>query len=165
MRWWQERCIEWCYERNENGKYGDQGYLNEWPERFQRVHVVQHKGANVAPWNVANFAVTCRDEHLMVDEAPLLFFHFHGFKKLASGIYDSNLARSGARLGPVLRERVYGAYIQELDRQTIHGPPTATVRKASDRYGLFIRWLRTSFRIAATIFSGAYVVQYRGRFF
>ena len=22
MQWWQERCIEWCYDRNEPGRFG-----------------------------------------------------------------------------------------------------------------------------------------------
>src|SRR6185295_8074489 len=30
LRWWRERCLEWCYARAEAGKMGDQMYLNDW---------------------------------------------------------------------------------------------------------------------------------------
>jgi hypothetical protein len=163
LRWWKERCIEWCYERWDNGKWSDQGYLTEWPERFAGVRVIQHKGANVAPWNVANYALTCRDQRVWVDNDPLLFYHFHGFKQLLPWLYDSNLGRSGSRLTPVLRWQVYGAYIAELDRHSVHGPPTASIRNPADRYGPLLRWVRLAVRVASALTARAYIVAYPGR--
>lgn len=87
LDWWCERCIEWCYARLEDGKFGDQKYLDDWTTRFDGVHVLQHVGGGVAPWNAQRTefreidgVVQVRD--LMASDRgawrPLVFFHFHG---------------------------------------------------------------------------------------
>jgi hypothetical protein len=74
LRWWQDRCIEWCYNREEDGKFGDQKYLDDWPERFAaEVHVLSRTEATLAPWNVAHFARRTGD-------ARPVFYHFHSLK-------------------------------------------------------------------------------------
>jgi hypothetical protein len=77
MRWWQERCLEWCFARYENGKFGDQVYLDQWPTLFgDRVHVARQVEKTLAPWNVRYFAENNR--------SPLqpVFYHFHGLRLL-----------------------------------------------------------------------------------
>jgi hypothetical protein len=100
--WWEERCIEWCYARAESGKFGDQKYLDDWPERFgDRVHVLQHAEWTRAPWNVA--------------ESPYdraLFFHFHGLRLLG----DDKVNLGGYPLSPTLIHDVYAPYLEYLAR-------------------------------------------------
>lgn len=78
LRWWRDRCLEWCYNRYEDGKFGDQLYLNDWPTRFEQVAVIKHPGAGVAPWNQDRYAYS-RDAagKPLIDRQPLIFFHFH----------------------------------------------------------------------------------------
>lgn len=78
LRWWRDRCIEWCYRRHEDGKFGDQKYLDDWPERFDGVHVLEHPGGGLAPWNASRYALTAEATGIAVDGRPLVFHHFHG---------------------------------------------------------------------------------------
>ena len=74
LRWWQERCIEWCYAREEDGKFGDQKYLDRWPDLFPaEVHVLSQTDRTLAPWNVA---------HRERESGPVkpVFYHFHSLK-------------------------------------------------------------------------------------
>lgn len=81
-KWWEERCIEWCFARVENGKFGDQKYLDDWPERFVKfVHVLNSKEFALAPWNAIRFPI-----------GTSVFYHFHGLrilsdKKINIGLY------------------------------------------------------------------------------
>lgn len=86
---WREQCIEWCYYRLEDGKMGDQKYLDEWPERYSACHILMHPGAGIAPWNYAQYHFA-RDEmgNIMVEGVPLIFYHFHQFQLLDNGHFN-----------------------------------------------------------------------------
>jgi hypothetical protein len=86
LTWWRQACNNWCYARLEDGKFGDQKYLDEWPQKFKGVHVLLNPGGGVAPWNIQQFNVTANGENLFIGykkntaQYPVVFFHFHGLK-------------------------------------------------------------------------------------
>jgi hypothetical protein len=86
---WRNQCIEWCYYRLEDGRLGDQKYLDEWPERYRSCHIIQNVGAGVAPWNYAQyrFGQDARGR-ITVEDTPLIFYHFHQFQILDNGGFD-----------------------------------------------------------------------------
>ena len=88
LHWWRERCLEWCYARFEDGKFGDQKYLDDWPTRFEEVHVLKHLGAGTAPGNHGNYTFS-RDNSgcILVDGQELIHYHFHGLEIHQPGIY------------------------------------------------------------------------------
>jgi hypothetical protein len=78
LRWWQERCVEWCYAREEDGKFGDQKYLDEWPARFSsEVHILAQSDRTLAPWNVAY-------QSRLSERVQPVFYHFHSLKIVSS---------------------------------------------------------------------------------
>ncbi len=80
MDWWKDACHEWCYNRRENGKFGDQKYLDDWTIRFNRVHVLQNLGGGLAPWNVCQYDLS---------KIEPIFYHFHHFRSSEiCGIYE-----------------------------------------------------------------------------
>lgn len=87
LRWWRERCIEWCYSRIEDGKMGDQGYLNDWPVRFPEVTVCQNIGIGTAPWNIEKYTIGVDlDGRPTIDEQPIILYHFHNLKLLRADL-------------------------------------------------------------------------------
>ncbi|HVO24567.1 MAG TPA: glycosyl transferase [Candidatus Margulisiibacteriota bacterium] len=158
LNWWRDRCIEWCYDRYEDGRYADQKYLDAWPERFKGVTVLKHKGANLAPWNLANYAVHSDGDRVWVDEQPLLFFHFQGFKQLTPWLYDPNLARYGVRLSKAVRQGICAPYIEALSEIAHNGRVPRGIRDASSRWPKFVRDARTLLRIAPGILTRRYLV-------
>jgi hypothetical protein len=114
LEWWRDRCLEWCYDRVEAARFADQKYLDDWPERFQNVAVLQHGGAGLAPWNVANYRLRLDDGRVRVDSQELISFHFAGLKQLNRWVYDPALADYGVRPRGVLKHSIYAPYIREL---------------------------------------------------
>jgi SAM-dependent methyltransferase len=80
LTWWRDRCLEWCYYRVEDGKMGDQKYLDDWPERFDGVHVLKHPGGGLAPWNVDSYELVRRNGNVLVDDRELVFYHYHSLR-------------------------------------------------------------------------------------
>lgn len=77
MHWWQERCLEWCYARFEDGKFGDQKYLDSWPEVFSsQVHVLKQTTRTLAPWNV-HYLLSMQN----IGFKPVIY-HFHALRIL-----------------------------------------------------------------------------------
>lgn len=110
---WREQCIEWCFHRLEEDRMGDQKYLDQWPGRYSGLHILQHPGAGVAPWNYSQYRFDQNEQGTVtVDGAPLVFYHFHQFQLLSNGSFD-RLSGTYKAMGPE-PEIVYEAYEASL---------------------------------------------------
>jgi len=117
LNWWRERCLEWCYARQEGDRYADQKYLDRFPELFSNVRVIEHRGVNLGPWNLGNHGVSQEAGEIRVDGDPLICFHFANFRRVASWLYNTDLASWHVRPSALVRRKVVGPYIDALRRQ------------------------------------------------
>lgn len=99
--WWADRCIEWCFARLDEGRFGDQKYLDDWPERFAGdVHVLSPADAIQGPWNASRRA-----------PSRAVAYHFHGLRLLARGRV---LTMAAYALPRSTRETIYEPYLDDL---------------------------------------------------
>lgn len=121
LRDWKKQCIEQCTNKPEGGNFGDQLYLNEWPDKYQGVYVIENEGIDVAPWNVNNFKVICangsyRIVNDCVDE-KITMYHFHALNYVFGHLVSLNLWNTKKR--GEIRDllRLYREYIDECNKQ------------------------------------------------
>ena len=113
LKWWRERCIEWCYDRLEEDRFADQKYMDRWPELFSNVIVLQHIGVNTAPWNFSNYEFTRRGDRIYVDEQPLILYHYQGLKLINGWLCDPGVHQY-AEMPPATLEMIYSPYLNAL---------------------------------------------------
>jgi hypothetical protein len=112
LAWWRDRCIEWCLARVEDNKFGDQKYLDGWKEKYQGVHILQHLGGGLAPWNAAQYKLKEKESCIYVEKYPLIFYHFHGLN-----VHPFNIFYLSPKY-PInlnIRELIYYPYLQEIN--------------------------------------------------
>lgn len=80
VKWWQDRCMEWCYDRTEADKFGDQKYLDFVPVIFKKVCSIITAGVNIGPWNEAQYNYRLEGGVIHVNKDRLICYHFSGFR-------------------------------------------------------------------------------------
>jgi hypothetical protein len=132
LDWWAERALEWCTDVPTEGKYANQGYLNSFPN-FEGVEVLQNSGLNLAPWNTRRHHISEGNNSVpQADGDTLVFFHFHGVRKVSKWYVTSQLIY-GSPLSKLLKNEVYEPYISKLqtveDQLKLNGAPAPEIKK------------------------------------
>lgn len=167
LEWWRERCLEYCSILPDAVWYADQQYLDRWPGLFKDVAVLSHKGANLAPWNIANYCISACEARVTVDDVPLVFFHFHAFARVNRWFYVTHFARYGAKVGSATVHGIYRPYIRALEiAEREAGPASADPANsiAVVRAPFLKRLFRKAFRaiqIAAFLATREYLLCWR----
>lgn len=106
---WKSQCRNHCSMAP--GEMGDQKYLSDWAERYEKVHVLQHQGGGVAPWNVFRFKSSAKEGWLIdkktKEEFEMIFYHFHHLEYVDENQVNINVFKK--ELGAE-KELVYGIY-------------------------------------------------------
>lgn len=91
---WRKQCIEWCYARHEDGKFGDQKYLDVWPDKYENVHILQNEGGGIAPWNIQKYRFKKLGKTIQGTKSrdgskfDVVFYHFQYVKFKRNGTFD-----------------------------------------------------------------------------
>jgi hypothetical protein len=116
---WRKNCIEWCYQKVEDHRFGDQKYLDKWPLKYSNLCIVQNKGANVAIWNIKNYNLSFLKGIQYVDEVPLIFYHFANINQLSKFTFNTNLSRVFVSLKGDLLSNIYLSYLTNLTQNFV----------------------------------------------
>lgn len=122
LNWWRNACLNWCYARCEDGKFGDQMYLDDWTTRFSGIHELEHLGGGVAPWNMQQYSLEKRDSILVgIEEESgktfdLVFFHFHFIHSHQIGFFNEFYFGS-YKMPLSIKKLLYLPYVSELEKQ------------------------------------------------
>lgn len=115
LKRWREQCLDWCYWKYEDGKLGDQMYLNEWPKLYDgNLTISKNVGVDAAPWNISQYSVTSKNGKVFIDNDQLVFYHFHQFQILGPNHFSRVL---GFTLSKNVVELIYEPYEAELRTQ------------------------------------------------
>ena len=104
LNYWDQECRKWCFDRFEDGKFGDQKYLENFEEKFpDKIYVEPSLKHFQAPWNCNYYR-----------NSDAMFFHFHSLR-----IVSENYVHSGNyHINRHTYDNIYTPYIRRL-RHTV----------------------------------------------
>jgi len=120
LNWWRESCIDWCYAKIEDGKYGDQKYLDYFHVKFKNVVTINNIGVGVAPWNIGNYNIEYNSEQVYIilknavhEKYSLIFYHYQGLKFKE---YNNKIIAEASpiKIPPIGLKKIYIPYIKKL---------------------------------------------------
>ncbi len=121
LDWWHKRTMEWCSSKFEDGKFGEQKYLDDWRTRFKKVRELVNVGTNAAPWNIQKYDITKKNDQILLNDSyPLVYYHYHSFRM---NLKNYRYIITGDRhndypISPEVERIIYRPYIKLL-RETI----------------------------------------------
>lgn len=147
LEWWRDRCIEWCYSRYEDGKFGDQKYLEHFEALFDNVYVIKNRGVGVAPWNMHLYSYQSQELAFGRQKYPLIFTHMHGTR------FDVN--------NGVLSLTTVDCHVTEQERKVLFIP---YVNKMKEVYNKYLGEAIVDVRVKSVSRFQMLLIHIRGRF-
>ena len=114
---WKGQCRNHCSMAP--GEMGDQKYLSDWAEKYQSVHVLQHQGGGVAPWNVFRFKPADKEGWLVdkktKEKFELIFYHFHHMEYVDETKVNINVFKKELGSDQTLVYDIYRTYLTKME--------------------------------------------------
>ncbi len=137
---WKKECIEWCYNKFEDGKFGDQKYLDKWPIKFAGdVHVLSKDNAFQAPWNARVY-----------NHNDATVWHFQGFRIIKNNKF---VLFGNYKVPKIVINNVYNKYLEIiktnlllLDYEIIQGKNLPIINKIKSKIKFYLIYLKSFLR-------------------
>ena len=119
LNWWADKCLDWCFYTTPGTTewYGDQKYLNLFPELFNGVMICNHYGVGLAPWNIKLVEYAGVENNIPIikviatgEEYPIILFHFENV-----GFITPHILHVSSRTESLdLHKTIYDGYVNRL---------------------------------------------------
>ena len=119
LEYWRNRCLETVKRCDDGVHYGDQKYLEELVDNFDCVHVCEHLGAGIAPWNIYSYRSTSnnKEELFYIPDKKVIqivFYHFQSIAYIFNNVVDVSLFKS---VDMKIVDMLYFPYLKELNKK------------------------------------------------
>jgi len=114
ISWWKERLSDQGYNNVCEGMMVDQLWLNLVPLFFKQVLILEHPGCNIAYWNMYERQLVKQENNYLVNNLPLIFFHFSGYRLENPGKISIHQNRFSLSDNSALKELI-AAYHRSLE--------------------------------------------------
>lgn len=94
--------------------FSDQIFLDSWCEKYDEIKIIENRGIDTAPWNIANYKISEHNESYYVGNDPLVIYHFSALKKISDNMWNGNTIFFFGSIRGSLME-VYKKYISEIE--------------------------------------------------
>lgn len=126
LRHWYNNCLKCCSNLGDGIHWGDQKYMDEWQILFpDSVHVCEHPGAGVAPWNIECYE--CNGNKLgtilyknSVDPIPVVFWHYQSIRYITQKRVKTGIKARNRNIDYRLVHLFYGDYLQRIDSKSTY---------------------------------------------
>lgn len=122
LRSWRDDCIACCTSVYDGVHFGDQKYLDEWPDKYDCVKVCSHFGAGIAPWNIQSYTIyshignniklKVKSSKEIVD---LIFYHFHNVEYVDDKLVKINVYSKKYNVQYILVKILYKDYLSKIE--------------------------------------------------
>lgn len=81
VRRWREMSIDWCFDRVEPGRFGNQKHLTDFATRFEGARVMTIPGGCLGPWNAGQFGLDRgSDGSVRANGQVVLAYHYQSLR-------------------------------------------------------------------------------------
>ncbi len=118
---WHSKCLECCSNLGDGIHWGDQKYMDEWPDLFPEiVHICQNVGAGIAPWNIEAYRDYDDNNGSIRYESgctsSIVFFHYASLTYRSRRLIDTGIVCT-SNLNYKLVESLYQSYLLKIDKK------------------------------------------------